>query len=74
MEVQRTEAPQKKPAFNENLVFGKNHSDHIFECDWENNTWKTPHVTPFHYFQMNPMNTTLHYALCCFEGEYSLQH
>lgn len=66
--MKRNPSPFEKPVFNEQLVFGKAHTDHIFECNYENNGWGNPEINPFHNFSINPMNTTLHYALCCFEG------
>ena len=41
----------------------------MLEVDWNiKDGWKTPQITHYHNFEINPMNTTLHYALCCFEG------
>lgn len=41
----------------------------MFEVNWEKNFgWKKPFITPFHNFDMNPLNSTLHYGVSCFEG------
>lgn len=44
-------------------------TDHMLEIDWDQNSgWGKPLISPYHNFQMDPANSTLHYALECFEG------
>ena len=41
----------------------------MFEVYWNiHNGWGKPKIVPYHSFQINPFNTTLHYAIECFEG------
>lgn len=41
----------------------------MLEIDWTlENGWAAPQISKFHNFEMNPANSTLHYAIQCFEG------
>ena len=41
----------------------------MFEVYWNNkNGWEKPKIVPYHSLEMDPFNTTLHYAIECFEG------
>lgn len=41
----------------------------MLEIDWDQSTgWGKPTINPYHPFEMDPANSTLHYALECFEG------
>jgi branched-chain amino acid aminotransferase len=65
--VEKTKNPGEKNF--ENLIFGQSYTDHMFECDWEKGKgWEKPKIVPFHNFDMHPANSSLHYALQCFEG------
>ena len=37
-----------------NLTFGKNFTDHMFECDYENEKWQTPQIVPYHPLTLDP--------------------
>ena len=64
-----TKTPKAKPAEDHVYTFGSLTTDHMLEIDWDNeNGWGNPYITPYHSFQMDPANSTLHYALECFEG------
>lgn len=44
-------------------------SDHLAMADWsEEKGWKAPEVSPYDYFKIDPINSTLHYAVECYEG------
>jgi branched-chain amino acid aminotransferase len=64
-----TKTPKAKPADDHVYTFGSLTTDHMLEIDWDNvNGWGNPYISPYHCFQMDPANSTLHYALECFEG------
>ncbi len=42
----------------------------MLECDWALSAgWSKQKVVPYHPFTIDPLNSTLHYALTCFEGK-----
>lgn len=54
---------------NEVLTFGANETDHILEILYEDKVgWSAPKIKPFGPIQVHPFNSTLHYAISCFEG------
>lgn len=64
-----TKNPKQKPADDHTYIFGKLTTDHMLEIDWDQETgWGKPIISPYRAFQMDPANSTLHYALECFEG------
>jgi branched-chain amino acid aminotransferase len=55
------------------LKFGGVNTDHLLIIDWDaQKGWHKPSIEPYHKFEIDPMNTTLHYAIQCFEGELKL--
>lgn len=51
-----------------NLTFGKVFTDHMFECDYENGTWQTPQIVPYHPLTLDPSAKVFHYGQAVFEG------
>lgn len=69
MVIEKTKSPKEKPAKDHNYVFGKVTTDHMLEIDWhETSGWGKPIISPYRPFSIDPANSTLHYALECFEG------
>ena len=57
-----TQAHSKENISNE-------HTDLIFEVDFTDTTgWKTPRISGYHKFEIDPKNSVLHYAVQTFEG------
>lgn len=50
------------------LEFGKYVSDHMLICDYTNNAWQEPQITPFTNLSMSPSTLALHYGQTVFEG------
>lgn len=41
----------------------------MLEVDWDEiDGWQAPTINPFHNLQIDPRNSTLHYAIQLFEG------
>ncbi len=59
-----------KPDFNDiHLMFGRIPTDYMVTVQYEvERGWSAPVIEPFGYLQINPFNSTLHYAFSCFEG------
>jgi branched-chain amino acid aminotransferase len=52
----------------ENLVFGKDFSDHMFECDFKNGSWQNPVIRPYGDLTISPSAKVFHYGQAVFEG------
>ena len=58
-----------KPDFNKPLPWGVLATDYMLEIDWDHeNGWQDPQINPFHNLQIDPRNSTLHYAIQLVEG------
>ncbi|KAM7223986.1 branched-chain amino acid aminotransferase II [Rhypophila decipiens] len=56
----------KKP---EELVFGRNFTDHMLTIEWNAETgWLAPKITPYQNLSLDPATCVFHYAFECFEG------
>ena len=63
MTIERTKVHKPMPPNNE-LVFGKYTTDHMFEVDWDaNNGWSKPAIVPYHNLCLDPASSVFHYAL-----------
>ena len=51
-----------------NIKFGQFHSDHMFEAEFSDGTWKDFKIIPFDDITVSPACTTLHYGQTVFEG------
>lgn len=51
-----------------NLDFGKQFSDHMFECDFIDGTWQNPTIKPFGNITISPGAKVFHYGQAVFEG------
>jgi branched-chain amino acid aminotransferase len=73
--IEKTQQGKPKPAADHQYIFGDLTTDHMLEIDWNvNSGWGAPRITPYHNFEMDPANSTLHYALECFEGMKGYPH
>ena len=51
------------------LGFGETFSPHMLIIDHSENTgWENAKITPLENFSIHPANSTLHYALTCYDG------
>jgi branched-chain amino acid aminotransferase len=51
-----------------NLVFGKEFSDHIFIADYDGNEWKNYRIQPYGPIPLSPSLSCMHYGQAIFEG------
>ena len=71
MEIKVIEATEKKekPAWGQNLGFGKYFTDHMFTMDWTSKDgWCNAKIEPYAPIQLDPASMVLHYAQETFEG------
>lgn len=52
----------------DNLPFGKEFSDHIFEMDFADGVWQTPKIKAFENLSLHPACSAIHYGQSIFEG------
>ena len=52
----------------DNLVFGKVHTDHMFECDFVDGKWENATIRPYGPLSMDPSSKVFHYGQAVFEG------
>ncbi len=50
------------------LVFGKTFTDHMLVCDYKDEEWQTPRITPYEPFLLDPSAKVFHYGQAIFEG------
>ncbi|MEL7144974.1 MAG: branched-chain amino acid aminotransferase [Bacteroidota bacterium] len=52
----------------DNLVFGKTYSDHMFVADYKDGEWTDFKIEPYADLSLSPANAALHYGQSIFEG------
>ena len=71
MEIEYVQAKtlKEKPAWDQNLVFGKYFTDYMFTMDWTvNKGWHNAKIEPYAPICLDPATLVLHYAQETFEG------
>ncbi len=66
--VEKTQNSKLSQFDEDNLVFGKMYSDHMFIADYDNGVWGDFRIVPYGDLSISPANTTLHYSQTVFEG------
>lgn len=51
-----------------NIVFGKQFSDHMFTADYKNGEWTNLKIAPFEPISLSPACAAIHYGQSVFEG------
>ena len=51
-----------------NLIFGNDFTDYMFECDFRNGSWGNPTIKPFGNLSISPAAKVFHYGQAVFEG------
>lgn len=51
-----------------NLSFGENFTDHMFECDYIDGEWKNAQIRPYGPISLDPSAKVFHYGQAVFEG------
>ncbi len=51
-----------------NIVFGKEFSDHMFICDYDGKQWTEPRIVPYGNLSLSPALSAIHYGQSIFEG------
>ena len=51
-----------------NLSFGENFTDHMFECDYIDGKWTNAKIRPYGPISLDPSAKVFHYGQAVFEG------
>lgn len=57
-----------------NLQFGRQFTDHMFEADFYDGEWHNARIVPFHNFDIHPATSFIHYGQAIFEGLKATKH
>lgn len=69
IEIVHTKTLKEKPAWDQNLGFGKYFTDYMFTMDWTiEEGWHNAKIEPYAPLSMDPASLVLHYAQETFEG------
>ena len=68
IDIEKSDSSKINAVDFDNLIFGKIFTDHMFICDFENNAWQTPKITPYQPMSMDPSARVFHYGQAVFEG------
>ncbi len=68
IEIQQTTKSRLQEVDFDNLVFGKNISDHMFVAEYRNGQWQDLRVVPYGDLSLSPATAALHYGQAIFEG------
>lgn len=68
IEIQQTTKSRLQEVDFNNLVFGKNISDHMFITEYKEGQWQNPRIVPYGDLSLSPATAALHYGQAIFEG------
>lgn len=68
IEVTKTTQSKINDVDFDNLPFGRQFTDHMFECDFINGKWQTPKIKPYQALTIDPSARVFHYGQAVFEG------
>lgn len=68
IEIQQTSKSRLQEVDFDNLVFGRNISDHMFIVEYRDGQWKDPKIVPYGDLSLSPATAALHYGQAIFEG------
>lgn len=66
--INKTSSSRLSEVDFDNLVFGKQYSDHMFVADFDGENWTKLQITPYQNLAMSPATCALHYGQAIFEG------
>lgn len=66
--VEKTKQSKLPGVDFDNIVFGKQFSDHMFVADYKNGEWQNFKIVPYAPIELSPACAALHYGQAIFEG------
>lgn len=68
IQITKTDKSRLSTVDFDNLVFGKEFSDHMIDMDYKNGSWGSPEIKPYGEISFHPSMHVLHYGQSVFEG------
>ena len=68
IDIQKIEQSTINQVDFDNLLFGKNFTDHMLIADYCDGAWQKPKIMPLSNFSLHPGTASLHYGQAIFEG------
>lgn len=68
IKIQQTAKSRLQEVDFDNLVFGRNISDHMFIAEYSDGQWQNARVMPYGDLTLSPVTAALHYGQAIFEG------
>jgi branched-chain amino acid aminotransferase len=68
IEIQQTAKSRLQEVDFNNLVFGRNISDHMFIAEYRDGQWQNARIMPYGDLSLSPVTAALHYGQAIFEG------
>lgn len=72
--VRKVENSRIHPLHKNDIVFGREYTDHMLVCDYKDGKWQSPEIVPFENFSLSPSNSAIHYGQSIFEGVKAYRH
>ncbi len=68
IDIQPTTKSRLQEVDFNNLVFGRNISDHMFIAEYRDGAWQDARIVPYGDLSLSPVTAALHYGQAIFEG------
>ncbi|MBX7095468.1 MAG: branched-chain amino acid aminotransferase [Flavobacteriales bacterium] len=68
IQIEKTKNSRISEVDFNNIIFGRQFSDHMFVMDFKNGKWENPKIVPYAPIPMSPATHALHYGQSIFEG------
>ncbi len=68
LEIQQTEQSRIHEIDFDNIIFGRQFSDHMFIMEYKDGAWHSPTIKPYGNLSMSPASSVMHYGQAIFEG------
>ncbi|MDX1638265.1 MAG: branched chain amino acid aminotransferase, partial [Balneolaceae bacterium] len=68
IKIDRVSSSRVEQADLDNPGFGRIFSDHMFEMEYRDGQWHTPHIKPYGKIKVEPALNVFHYGQAVFEG------
>ena len=68
MKITKRESSKIQEVDFNNLAFGSQFTDHMFQCDYVDGAWQEPEIVPYGPMSIEPSAKVFHYGQAVFEG------
>lgn len=68
IKISKTASSRVHELKREEIVFGKEYTDHMLVCDYKDGQWGVPEIVPYGNISISPALSAIHYGQSIFEG------